>query len=146
MVQSIRENLEPLCHSFQVGEDEQLLKLSRFQHLVSRFEGTLHAGVSELDLLYALHPTPAVGGYPGERAVQALAHMESFDRGWYTGPVGWVAAESAEFAVAIRCGLVEGQLLHLYSGAGIVTGSTAQDEWDEVENKIGDFIQVLAPR
>ena len=45
--------------------------------------------------------------------------------------------------MAIRYGLVDGAQLALYSGAGIVPGSTPQSEWDEIENKISDFVNVL---
>ena len=41
-------------------------------------------------------------------------------RGFYSGPVGWISADSAEFVVGIRSGLVNNNILILYSGAGIV--------------------------
>ena len=69
--------------------------------------------------------------------------IEPFDRGWYAGPVGWMSSEAADFAVAIRSGLVSGNRLMLYSGAGIVRGSDPDKEWAEIEQKIGDFIRVL---
>jgi menaquinone-specific isochorismate synthase len=54
-----------------------------------------------------------------------------------------VGREFAEFAVALRCGLVVGSDLHLYSGAGIVLGSEPEAEWDEIEHKIADFVRAL---
>jgi menaquinone-specific isochorismate synthase len=69
--------------------------------------------------------------------------LEGFDRGWYAGPVGWVGPEAAEFTVAIRSGLLFQKSLSLYSGAGIVRGSTPDEEWDEIEQKIIDFIKVF---
>lgn len=72
-----------------------------------------HAGLNapfELRLLFvsqeALHPTPAVCGRPREAAADVLAGQEAFDRGFYAGPFGWVSADGAEFAVAIRSALV----------------------------------------
>lgn len=94
-------------------------------------------------MLLALHPTPAVGGYPTREALAAIRKLEPFERGWYAGPVGWMSRASSEFAVAIRSGLVRSDTLTLFSGAGIVSGSEPQAEWDEIEHKIGDFTNVL---
>ena len=95
------------------------------------------------DVLQALHPTPAVGGYPQVEAMQAIHEREPFDRGWYAGPVGWVGRDEAEFTVAIRSGLVQGRQLTLYAGAGIVCGSKPELEWEEIEQKISDFKALL---
>ncbi len=58
--------------------------------------------------------------------------------------MGWVSRDAAEFSVAIRSGLIQGDKLSLYSGAGIVPGSTPDGEWDEIENKISDESPVAA--
>jgi menaquinone-specific isochorismate synthase len=47
-------------------------------------------------------------------------------------------------AVAIRSGLVRGKELKLHSGAGIIKGSTAQGEWDEIESKIESFLNAVS--
>ncbi|MFQ5850946.1 MAG: isochorismate synthase MenF [Candidatus Binatia bacterium] len=143
VVQGIREMLAPLCESLEVDGSTSLLKLAQCQHLLSVFKGTLGNGVRDADLLRGLQPTPAVGGYPTAAALEEIEKLEPFDRGWYAGPVGWVGPNTAEFAVAIRSGLVDGSRLYLFSGAGIVEGSTPEGEWDEIENKISDFIKVL---
>jgi menaquinone-specific isochorismate synthase len=57
--------------------------------------------------------------------------------------VGWIGREAAEFAVGIRAGLVEENQIALFSGAGIVEGSTPDREWDEIEQKIGDFAAIM---
>jgi len=72
-----------------------------------------------------------------------IRDLENFDRGWYAGPVGWVGRDTAEFAVALRCGLLSGQRLSLFSGAGIVEGSRPDLEWEEIEQKIVDFVKVI---
>ena len=90
-----------------------------------------------------LHPDPEVGGFTAEKAVEKLYELESFDRVWYAGPVGWIGKDSSEFAVAIRSGLVNGNKLILFSGAGIVTGSKPHEEWDEIEDKIKSFVKII---
>ncbi|MEM1093391.1 MAG: isochorismate synthase [Bacteroidota bacterium] len=139
----IRATLHPLTTSLDVETVASEMKLAKGRHLVSRVNGTLRDDVTSLDVLQALHPTPAVGGTPREGALDAIRRLEPFDRGLYAAPVGWISDDDAEFAVAIRTGLVQGHTLALYSGAGIVDGSDARGEWDEIEHKIIDFINVF---
>ena len=54
----------------------------------------------------ALHPTPAVCGRPRLAAKHILASKEAFDRGFYSGPFGWLSGAAAEFVVAIRSALI----------------------------------------
>lgn len=140
---SIRETLTTLCDDVNVDESASEMKLAAGRHLVSRVSGTLQPGVTDFDLLEGLHPTPAVGGAPTEIALEAISSLEKFDRGWYAGPIGWVGRDSAEFAVALRCGVLKGDVLSLFSGAGLVAGSDPGDEWLEIEQKITDFTRIL---
>ena len=143
MRQSIIERLNPLCETLGIDALPSEMTLAQGRHLVSRIEGLLAEGVTTLDILETLHPTPAVGGTPRPDALDAIRRLEPFDRGWYAGPVGWIGPDAAEFAVALRCGLVWPRRLSLFSGAGIVSGSTPEAEWDEIEHKIVSFTQVL---
>lgn len=135
----IGEALGPLSEELEVEEDVSEMKTTSRRHLVSRVRSRLREGVTDAEVLGALHPTPAVGGYPNERALEDIRALEPFDRGWWAGPVGWVGADAAEFAVGIRSGLVRGRRLALFSGAGIVAGSRPEEEWAEIEQKIEDF-------
>jgi len=143
VAQTIHETLTRLCSVSEAHEKPSVLMLQRCQHLISTFRGKLRPGVKDAHLLEHLHPTPAVGGWPTDRALADIARLEPFDRGWYAGPVGWIGKEAAQFVVGIRSGLIEKNRLHLFSGAGIVEGSTPEGEWDEIENKITDFLSVL---
>lgn len=140
---SLREQLSALAEQIALDPEPSEMKLTYGRHLVSRMQATLRENVTTLDVLAALHPTPAVGGYPCREAIEAIRDQEPFDRGWYAGPVGWIGRNAAEFAVAIRSGLVRSNTLALFSGAGIVEGSTPESEWDEIEHKIIDFAKVL---
>lgn len=143
VVEGIRAALTPLSKSVHHDAEPALLKLARLQHLVTRVEAELREGVDDPAVLRALHPTPAVGGKPAGAALDWLARVEPFDRGWYTGPVGWVSPDAAEFAVALRCGLAAGSRLCLFSGAGIVADSDPASEWDEIESKLSTFLAIL---
>jgi menaquinone-specific isochorismate synthase len=139
----IKETLAPLCEEFEIEDGVSEMKLARGRHLKSEVRGTLREGVTDAELLDALHPTPAVCGYPRDGALEEIGDLEPFDRGWYAGPVGWFGAEASEFAVGLRSGLVRGRTLDLFSGAGIVAGSLPDEEWAEIEQKIGDFTGIF---
>ncbi|WP_273847141.1 isochorismate synthase [Rubrobacter calidifluminis] len=140
---SIGEVLGRFCTEVEVAPGPEEFVLAQGRHLRSPIRGSLRAGVSPRDVLEALHPTPAVGGWPRDEAISLIRELEPFDRGWYAGPVGWVGAEDAEFAVGIRSALVRGNEVHLFSGNGIVEGSDPEREWDELEGKLGAFAKVL---
>lgn len=143
VAETILKTFEHRCRVVRGGERIELLVLSHCQHLLTRVEGMLKETGHDAELLAALHPTPAVGGVPREDSKQVIHELEPFERGWYAGPVGWVGYDASEFAVAIRSGLLTDDALSLYTGAGIVPGSVASDEWDEIENKMTDFLAVL---
>lgn len=139
----VRAALAPLSVSVRCDPAPSVLKLARVQHLAVRVEAELLEGTDDPAILRGLHPTPAVCGEPAAAALALLGRIETFDRGWYTGPVGWVGPDAAEFAVALRCGLVAGPRLCLFSGAGIVPGSDPAAEWDEIESKLASFLAIL---
>lgn len=145
VIDSIIDGMTPLSeNSIATGDVEiKLLKLARVQHLWGRLKFILKNNVTDEEIINSLHPTAAVGGYP-KNAVSDIYKLEQFDRGWYAAPVGWMGKDSSEFAVAIRCGLVKGENLYLYSGAGIVKDSQPNEEWEEIENKISNFLKVLS--
>jgi len=148
VVDAVARRLAPLSTHFHADAEAQAMTLSRGRHLLTPIEATLRPGVGALDVLRALHPTPAVGGTPRRAAEAAIAILEPFDRGLYAGLVGWIGrdadgAEAAELAVGIRSALVDGPRVALYSGAGIVAGSEPDAEWDEIEHKTGDLLRAL---
>lgn len=141
----IRESLESLAASLDSNSQPSVMKLAQLQHLYTPMRGNLKEGVSNASLLNALHPTPAVGGYPRAAALDAIRNLKSFDRGWYAGPVGWVGADACEFAVGIRSLLVRGNSILLVAGAGIVEGSTPEEEWLEIEQKLKSTLNAVLP-
>jgi len=112
------------------------LALPNLWHLASDITGMLTDGSSSLDLVAALHPTAAVAGAPTAAALTLIAELETFDRGRYAGPVGWVGADGAgEWAVALRCAQVDGTTVRAFAGAGIVSDSDPARELAETTLK-----------
>lgn len=139
VVEMIQSRLAALCESLRVDRDPQLMRLPGCQHLYTRFSGLLHEGIKDTEVLAALHPTPAVGGFPANEAIKQIRSMEPFSRGFYAGPVGMLSQEESEFAVGIRSAVIQGDQLHLFAGAGIVEGSKPEQEWLELDTKLSTY-------
>lgn len=145
VVDAIAETLRPFCEELTWDPEPVLRETPNVWHLSTRFRGALREPPpTALDLVAALHPTPAVAGEPSEAALAAIGELEPFDRGRYAGPVGWVDADGdGEWAIALRCAELRGGRAILYAGAGIVAGSEPARELDETERKFRAFLDAL---
>ncbi|CAN6717829.1 unnamed protein product [Malus baccata var. baccata] len=142
--ESIQRKLENVCDSVQVEPKKAIRKFPQVQHFYAKLAGRLRSEDDEFDILSSLHPSPAVCGFPTEEARVLIAETEVFDRGMYAGPVGWFGGGESEFAVGIRSALVKkGLSAMIYAGTGVVEGSNASLEWDELELKISQFTKLL---
>ncbi|MGY2290559.1 isochorismate synthase [Pseudomonas sp. SDO528_S397] len=147
VVASLRECLAHHCSDLQVAPHPRLHKLAHIQHLLTPVQGRLKPGNSLLGIAECLHPTPAVGGFPREAALDYIRTREQLDRGWYAGPVGWLNDQGdGEFAVALRCALLEGGRATLFAGCGLVSGSDPESEYRESDLKMQTMREVLAAR
>ena len=130
------QQMQTICEDVIVESAPRVRKLNTVQHLATVVEGIVREETTLDDILSALHPTPATCGAPIETARQLIAELEPQTRGLYAGAIGWVEAERAEFAVAIRSGLIQGNTARIFGGAGIVAASDADAEYDECEWKM----------
>ena len=114
-------------------------------HLGTEIRGTLaDPATGSLELARRLHPTPAICGTPVEAARDAIGELEPFDRGFYTGAVGWTdASGDGEWALTLRCGEVDGRRLRLFAGAGIVAGSRPEQELAETTAKFRTMLDAV---
>ncbi|MFB6107421.1 MAG: isochorismate synthase MenF [Haloplanus sp.] len=143
VAETIGDQLAPFASSVRTGE-RRVRRLATVQHLFTPISATLASDAHVLELVEALHPTPAVGGLPPERALATIRETEPFDRGWYAAPVGWVdAAGNGTFAVAIRSALARSNTVTLFAGVGIVADSDPDREWDEVQLKYRPILDEL---
>lgn len=145
VVDAVAAALSPYCRRLQVPAAPELLSTPTMWHLSTRVEGELvDAGANSLQLALALHPTPAVCGYPAASALAAIRELESYDRGLFTGLVGWSDPEGdGEWAVTIRCALIEADAATAYAGAGVVRGSQPQAELDETSAKLRTMLDAM---
>lgn len=133
----LRQTLAPLVSELTLPRMPRVVRSARLHHLLTDATGILRPGLSLLDAVQRLHPTPAVGGWPTSAALDLLDEESTLDRGWYAGPVGWVdRVGDGEFAVAIRSGVLSGHEASLFAGCGIVADSEPDREWDESALKL----------
>jgi salicylate biosynthesis isochorismate synthase/menaquinone-specific isochorismate synthase len=145
VVHRIERALRRLSVWVEGAPEPGLVKMANIQHLGTPIHAQLSQPRSALELAGLLHPTPAVGGEPRDRALEAIAELEDLDRGWYAGPVGWMdATEDGEFCVAIRSALLRDRKGHLFAGNGIVADSEPRAELAETEVKLGALLPLLA--
>ncbi len=138
------ERLSPLADAVRAQEAPHVLSLARIQHLETEIEAVAPEGRSVLDLVEALHPTPAVCGVPRDAAEHVIHETEPFDRGWYAGPVGWFDTEgNGHFVPALRTAVGDGESWRLFAGAGIVQGSEPVSEWEETGIKFEPVLRAL---
>ncbi|USE34448.1 isochorismate synthase MenF [Endozoicomonas sp. SCSIO W0465] len=143
VLDDICHQLQPLCQSLEADRSHSVVKLRHIQHLRYQVRGVLNHDVCDEQLLDVLHPTPAVGGTPREEALSFIETNEPYARGLYAGVCGIVGVRKSDFCVAIRSARLADNSLMLYSGAGIVKDSVADEEWFELDNKIATVLDVL---
>lgn len=145
VIDAVAEALRPYCKRLEVPATPSLVSTPTMWHLSSRLTGELKdPSLSSLTLAAALHPTPAVCGYPTALAHEAIGAIEPFERGFYTGMVGWCdATGDGQWAVTIRCAEADERSLRLFAGAGIVEGSTPESELAETEAKFRTMLQAM---
>jgi salicylate biosynthesis isochorismate synthase/menaquinone-specific isochorismate synthase len=141
----IEQTLRPVSLWVAAAEEPQLVKVQNVQHLATPIRAQLRDPLSTLELVERLHPTPAVGGEPRDRAIRLISELEGLDRGWYAGPVGWTdLADDGEFCVALRGGLLHDRTAHLFAGCGIVRESDPAAELAETEIKLQTMLPLLS--
>jgi isochorismate synthase len=145
VVDAMAETLGPFCQELAWDPVPVLHETANVWHLSTRFHGILREGPpSVLELVAALHPTPAVCGEPRAEALGLIGELEAFDRGRYAGAVGWIdAVGDGEWVIALRCAELESERATLYAGAGIVADSVPQREVDETDRKFRAFLDAL---
>lgn len=122
----------------------RLRQLSNIQHLWTPIQAKVPANVHPLEIVAELHPTPAVAGVARDVACEGIRRYESFERGLYAAPLGWVDYQgNSEFIVGIRSALINGDRARLYAGAGIVAGSDPDKELAEIQLKLQALLQAL---
>jgi menaquinone-specific isochorismate synthase len=133
----IRHVLEQYCSGLDYDNLPILKKLSYIQHIYTGFRGVVSEPAAMFRIIEGLHPTPAVGGYPVQPALEFINRNEGYDRGLYTGFLGWYDGYGdADFCVALRSALLKDKTMYAFAGGGIVLDSDPDEEFEETEIKL----------
>ncbi|MBA2876027.1 isochorismate synthase DhbC [Thermaerobacillus caldiproteolyticus] len=145
VIEAVANALRPFCKTLNVPEEPSLIHTETMWHLSTVISGELSSpSITSLELAFALHPTPAVCGTPTQLAKKAIQEIEPFERGFFTGMVGWCDGEGdGEWIVTIRCAEVEDYSLRLFAGAGVVEGSTPEEELAETSAKFRTMLLAM---
>lgn len=144
VVDAVAQALRPVCSSLSVPVAPRPVRTGALIHLGTKVAGRLTSPVPAIELAGRLHPTPAVGGVPWPDAAGLIREIEGFDRGWYAGPAGWMdSAGDGEFAIALRCALLDEHGATLFAGAGIVADSKPANEVAETAAKFRPMLGAL---
>lgn len=144
-IDAVHDGLLAFSSYVDYEPEPSVVALANVQHLATSVEGRLsHPPASILELVEALHPTPAVCGRPREAALGVIAELEGLDRARYAGAVGWVdAAGNGQWAVGIRGASIEGPVARLIAGNGIVGDSDPPTELSETRAKLQAMLAAI---
>lgn len=114
-------------------------------HLKTELTFTLPAGAEHVSrLLQALHPTPAVCGLPKDKAYRFLRDNEQYDRGYYSGFLGYLDADGqTDLYVNLRSMQMTASHIRCFAGGGLLSSSVLEDEWLETEKKLQTMKYVI---
>ena len=147
VIDMIHDTLLPWCSYLDWEPEPSIVTVANVQHLGTAMEGHLSDPRPHvLELVTALSPTPALGGFPRAEALQLIARTEGFVRGRYGGAIGWVdAAGDGTFAVAIRCAELstDRRTARLVAGGGIVADSEPLSELAETQAKLQAMLSAI---
>ena len=145
VVKEILSSLAKYCKEISTSPKPEIVSLRNVCHLATDISGLLiDAEISILDLVRAVHPTPAVAGFPTLQAKQAISEFENFSRGKYAGAVGWFdGIGDGEWFVGIRSAQLEGKTAKIMAGVGIVKDSNPESELIETQLKFQAMLSAI---
>ena len=144
-IDMVHDTLLPWCSYLDYEAEPSVVAVANVQHLATLVEGRLsRPAPSVLELVAALHPTPAVAGSPRVDAVRWIAEHEGLDRGRYAGTAGWVDAQgNGTWAVAVRSAEIAGPVARVCAGVGVVPDSDPDAELAETSAKFEALLTAL---
>ena len=147
VVNDIVRILREHCDDLQVPDGPSIIGTDALWHLSTFITGRLkRSEMTALELACALHPTPAICGYPTDLAFEQIQALEPFEREYFAGLIGWqTEAGDGEWALTLRCAQYDGKRrLRLYAGAGTVAGSDPDSEIRETATKMETFMRAIS--
>lgn len=147
VIDMVHDTLLPHCSYLDWEAEPSIVTVANVQHLGTSIEGALTEPTTHiLELVRKLCPTPALGGFPSEQAIDFIQATEHMDRGFYGGAVGWLnKTGDGSFAVTIRCAELstDRRTARLFAGGGIVAESDPYSELAETQAKFQAMMSAI---
>jgi len=147
VIDAVHDTLLPWCSYLDWEPEAGIVAVANVQHLGTHMSGKLSEPYLHiLDAVYALSPTPALGGHPRDAALQLIATVEGMSRGRYGGAVGWTDRHgNGTWAVTIRCAEFNADrtTARLFAGGGIVADSEPISELAETQAKLQAMLAAI---
>ena len=146
IVDLMRNDLSKHCTpgSVQTSKLFELKSYSNVHHLVSEITGELDSASSGLNLLSDSLPAGSITGAPKKRAVEVIGELETRQRSFYCGNLGYASlCGNLDFNIGIRSLVADGQHIHCWGGGGIVADSHPEKEYQEILHKVGGLMSEL---
>ncbi|MCB2361257.1 isochorismate synthase [Clostridium estertheticum] len=126
-----------------IVDETKILTLKNLHHLQTAIHGK-DKNSTLLQWVKRLHPTPALGGYPVDKAMELIKKYEKHERGLYAAPIG-IIDENGDgiFVAGIRSALIEKNIAYACVGCGIVDKSNCEVEYIETKDKLKTIIESL---
>ena len=87
------------------------------------------------NILFSQLPAGSITGAPKAKTVEVIAEAENYDRGFYTGVMGWCDGNQLDSSVMIRFIDQEEGKLYFKAGGGVTARSQWEKEYKEVQQK-----------
>ncbi|MFV0305750.1 MAG: aminodeoxychorismate synthase component I [Moheibacter sp.] len=142
IVDLIRNDLSQVAKKVSVSKFRYVEEIKTNERTLlqvsSEVSGELPEGFHKYlgDILYKLLPAGSICGAPKEKTVEIICKAESYDRNFYTGVFGVFDGENLDSAVMIRFIEQTKKGLVFKSGGGITHQSTAENEYNEMIQKV----------
>ena len=147
VINMVHDTLLPFCSYLDWQPEPSVMQVANVQHLGTLMQGMLSKPFMHiLDAAIMLSPTPALGGFPKQEALNLIKQYEGIDRGRYGGAVGWFDQKgNGAFAVAIRCAQLspDRTSARLFAGGGIVADSEPAAELAETQAKFQAMLAAI---
>ena len=137
--------LPPYTNDLSTGKIHEV-RAGKLWHLCTEITAKIPSNTPIQEIVQRLHPTPAVCGFPTEKAREFLLENEGYPREFYAGYCGLVNFKhknSLDLFVNLRCAQLSDKEVFVYVGGGVNSGSQEESEWQETENKAQTMLRIL---
>jgi len=145
IIDLLRNDLSKVCevNSVRVLNEKKLEKYENVYHLVGIIEGKLSGKKDYIDLIKATFPGGSITGCPKIRSIEIIKELEEYERNIYTGSIMILNNRFLDSSIVIRTAIIKDNAMYINSGGAITIDSKTEDEYQEMKNKISNFMRIL---